>query len=67
MALTKHAPAPVTPHSLQGRCAAAMYLAANEGRTGFPAFLSLGHEEREKFERMAAVALSMAFREPLDL
>lgn len=67
MALTKTDKAPVTPHSLQGRCAHVMYLAANEGQTGFPAFLSLGAAEREKYERMAAAALSLAYREPVVL
>lgn len=55
----------VTPHSLQGRCAAAMYAAANEGREGIPTFLQIAADDRERYERMAAAALAVAYREPV--
>lgn len=63
--LKSHTKPPVTPHSLQGRCACVMYLAAHEGQSNFLPFLQIGAAERERYERMAAAALALAYREPV--
>lgn len=54
-----------TPHSLVGRTARAMFEAAVEGTGDAPPFLSISNVERERFERMAIAALSIALMEPV--
>lgn len=54
-----------TPHSLVGRTARAMYEAAHEGTMTPPSFLSISQVERDRFERMACAALSVALTEPV--
>ena len=65
MGLTKTETHPVTPHSLQGRTAASMYLAAMEGEVKFVRYLDLPTADRQRYERMAAAALSVAYSEPV--
>lgn len=54
-----------TPHSLVGRTARAMYDAAQEGTMTPPSFLAISQAERDRFERMACAALSVALTEPV--
>lgn len=54
-----------TPHSLVGRTARAMYDAGSEGMTTPPSFLAISQTERERYERMACAALSVALTEPV--
>lgn len=54
-----------TPHSLVGRTAQAMYDAAHEGTITPPSFLAISQTERDRFERMACAALSIALTEPV--
>lgn len=54
-----------TPHSLVGRTARAMFDAAHEGTTNPPSYLAISQSERDRFERMACAALSVALTEPV--
>lgn len=54
-----------TPHSLVGRTARAMYDATHEPTINAPSFLAISQGERDRFERMACAALSVALTEPV--
>lgn len=51
--------------SLVERTAAVIYLAEQQGRTGFTAFEDLHPVVYAKYERMAQAALTEAYREPV--
>lgn len=65
MSLVQDTPVVVTPHSLQGRVAKAMYLAYHAEDESFTPFLTAPAEDRRRFERAAAAALAVAYREPV--